>query len=58
MVKIDEEACIGCGLCEAICGDVFELNKEGKAVIKKNTKKDSSCIKEAIDSCPVNCINS
>jgi ferredoxin len=56
MVKINEDTCIGCGLCEAICGEVFEVNSKGKAAIKKNAK-DAPCIKEAIDSCPVNSIS-
>ena len=53
MVKIDTEKCIGCGACVPICAEVFEMH-EGKARVK--AQKDSSCIKEAIDSCPVDAI--
>ena len=57
MVKINENECIGCALCEAICNSVFEMGKDGKAKIKKGGDKNAECIKEAIDSCPVSCIS-
>ena len=56
MIKINKEKCIGCGLCAAICEQVFEMNKDGKAEIK--TQKDLPCVKESIESCPVEAISS
>ena len=53
MVKVDEEECIGCGLCETICPGVFKM-KNGKAKTVSN-KVDNKC-KEAADSCPVQAI--
>ncbi len=53
MVSVDEEKCIGCGVCVQICEEIFEI-KDGKAKIK--IQKDTPCIKEAIKSCPVNAI--
>jgi len=53
-IKIDKEACIGCGLCASICSEVFEM-KEGKAKVK--TQKKIPCVKEAIDQCPVDAIS-
>ena len=50
MVKIDKKKCIGCGLCVAICDEVFEMSDDLKAKIKK--QKDIPAVKEAIDSCP------
>ena len=29
-VTIDRDGCIGCGLCESICPEVFKLDEEGK----------------------------
>jgi len=28
---VDKDSCIGCGLCEGLCPDVFKMNDEGKA---------------------------
>ena len=28
-VKVQDDLCIGCGACAAICSEVFELNDEG-----------------------------
>ncbi len=54
-VSVDKETCIGCGSCEAICPEVFEL-KDGKAYPKlKETDKD--CAKEAEEACPVDAIS-
>jgi len=32
-VVVDEETCIGCGLCEETCPEVFEMNDD-KARVK------------------------
>jgi ferredoxin len=54
MVKVDKAKCIGCGLCVSICSEVFEMGSDGKAKVK--AQKNIPCVKEAIDSCPVNAI--
>jgi len=53
-VLIDKEKCIGCGLCESLCGKVFVM-KNGKAVAKTSTTNEK-CAKEAADACPVRAI--
>ncbi len=56
-VKVDEETCIGCGVCVDTCPEVFELGDD-KAIAKVNeVPKDlvESC-KEAADNCPVEAI--
>ena len=56
MVSVDKETCIGCGACVSVCENVFEI-KDNKAVIKKGQEKSKApCVKDAIDSCPVNAI--
>ena len=55
MVKVDKEKCIGCGLCSSLCEEVFEMKDDMKAHVKAN--KDIPCVKEAIDSCPVDAIS-
>lgn len=55
-VMIDESECIGCESCVEICPDVFEFDEaSGKAVVV-NPEGVDDCIQEAIDTCPVECI--
>jgi ferredoxin len=53
-IKIDKKKCIGCGLCASICEEVFEMGSDGKAKVK--AQKNIPCVKEAIESCPVEAI--
>lgn len=56
-VKIDEELCVGCGLCTNTCPDVFEMQGD-KAVAKISTvpaNLEDSC-RQAKDECPVEAI--
>jgi ferredoxin len=57
-VYIDEDECIGCGTCEELCPEVFELNEAtDKAEVVKSQGGPEDCIEEAISSCPVSCIS-
>lgn len=56
MVLVDKEKCIGCGSCESICPEVFEMI-DGKAVVKAGkASSKSSSVKEAIQICAVEAI--
>ncbi|MFH1801785.1 MAG: ferredoxin [archaeon] len=55
MVKINKDTCIGCGLCVSICDEVFEIDESYKAYVKSQEK--IPCVKEAINSCPVEAIS-
>lgn len=66
-VSIDREGCIGCGVCEALCPEVFKLLEDGKSgIIEKYRKKSlgegeigvdlASCVENAKVSCPVEVI--
>jgi len=59
-IKIDQEKCIGCGSCVAVCPELFELGGEdNKAQIKKGSIEEESntkCAQEAVDICPVQAI--
>ena len=55
MVKVDKEKCIGCGSCVAVCSEVFEMQGD-KAKVKSGAK-NTGCVKEAIESCPVDAIS-
>jgi len=56
-IKVNKQKCLGCGVCTSLCPEVFEL-KDGKSKIKEkaNLEKNKDCIKQAIDSCPVQAI--
>jgi ferredoxin len=57
-VYIDEDECIGCGTCEELCPEIFELNEAtDKAEVIKSQGGPEDCIEEAISSCPVSCIS-
>jgi ferredoxin len=38
-VRIEREECIGCGVCEALCGEVFHLIEDGKSSITEKYRK-------------------
>ena len=49
---VDQEECIGCGLCAEIAPDVFIMEGEKAVAIEENGKNSE----EAFDNCPVNAI--
>ena len=46
--KVDKDACIGCGACQAICEDVFEITDDGYATAKNVEVKDEEVKENAI----------
>lgn len=57
-VRIIEEACIGCGACEAICDSVFKLNDEGisTVIVDEVPEEFEEDVREAAESCPTDAI--
>lgn len=56
-IKIDENKCIGCGLCAALDPKTFKLDYSlGKAIVVDQPEKITPDIDEAISSCPVEAI--
>lgn len=55
---VDKEACIGCGLCESICPEVFIMEDDGKAVaIDAEISGDViDSARSAEEQCPVEAI--
>ena len=57
-VTVDQNKCIGCGACQAMCPDVFEFNDDGimdvtNSIISEDNKED---VMDAEESCPVSAI--
>ena len=57
-VKVNKDACIGCGACAAICDEVFEINDEGLSDAKVEEVKEDlqDEVRDAADSCPTGAI--
>jgi ferredoxin len=56
-VTIDRSGCIGCGLCQQICPEVFLTSEDGKAQVYAQPQKENlAAAKEAEESCPVSVI--
>lgn len=68
-VRVDRDLCIGAASCVALLPEVFELDEEGKAVIKhlkgdktsewtdaKDLSAEAKMVLEAARACPTNAI--
>lgn len=56
-IIFDEEKCIGCGSCQAVCPKFWKLADNGKAeYMGPQELKEEGCNKEAAQACPVQCI--
>jgi len=54
-VRIDEELCIGAGVCEEICPEIFRVNKDtdkAEIIKEKLDEDDEECAAEAAENCP------
>ena len=58
MKYLVNDGCIGCGLCEGVCPNVFRLNDTGlaEALDAEVDVADEAAAAEAKDSCPVGAI--
>jgi ferredoxin len=56
-VKVDADACIGCGVCESIYPDLFEMSGDGKATTKSIGNVDSALAQDAASQCPTSAIS-
>lgn len=54
-VIVDAATCVGCGLCEQNCPEVFKLEDDGIAHVKAHACSLHN-LKEVAEQCPVSCI--
>ena len=57
-LKVDENLCIGCGACEAVCPKCFRVNDEGVAevIVKEIPKELEEKAIDAKEGCPAQAI--
>ncbi len=52
-ITVDQELCIGCGVCANLFPDVFELQNNGKAEVING---DNCDCEDVVSNCPVGAI--
>lgn len=57
-VKVNEDACIGCGACCAIADSIFEIGDNGLSEVKKEKvqEDEKQAVRDAAEACPTGAI--
>ena len=57
-VVVNRDNCIGCGACESICPEAFQIDDEGiSTVVCKNFNEiDQDALNDAVEGCPTQAI--
>ncbi len=57
-VKVNEDACIGCGACCAIADSFFEIGDNGLSEVKKEEvqEDEKQAVRDAAEACPTGAI--
>ena len=55
---VDRDTCVGCGLCESVCPNVFEMDSDSIAEVITDviSPENEACAIETQDECPVSAI--
>jgi ferredoxin len=55
---VDQDLCIGCGLCADLCPEVFELDDDDKAqaIADEVPEEAEEACRDAVEQCPVEAI--
>lgn len=58
-VKVNQDACIGCGACVSMANEYFDFNDEGYSEAIKEVIEDSDLelVEDAASCCPVDAIS-
>lgn len=54
-ISIEEEKCIGCGVCQSLCQECFRLDGDIAKVVKEECQECD--LEEVANSCPTGAIN-
>lgn len=57
-LKVLKDLCIGCGACQAICDEVYEIGEDGLAEVKVTEVKEEVLedALDALENCPTGAI--
>ncbi len=55
-ILVNDSLCIGCGVCAAMCEDVFIIDEESGLAKVVSQKISKELLEEIIETCPVNAI--
>lgn len=57
-VEVNKDLCIGCGACQAIASEVFEIDDDGLAKVVSDTIKEDlkEDVMDAAEGCPTSAI--
>lgn len=53
-IRVNKDACIGCGLCSALCPKNFKMDEQGKSEVI--SQEMSPEVEEAVANCPTGAI--
>ena len=55
---VDQDLCIGCGVCPSVAPSMFEMNDEGLAdvIVDEIPAGEEDLAEEAVEACPVGAI--
>lgn len=57
-VKVLKDVCIGCGACQAICSEVYEIDDDGlaKVIVDEVPEEVMEDAVDALENCPTGAI--
>jgi ferredoxin len=55
--KVDQEKCIGCGACAALCPGVYKMNDDNKAEVFDVAGDTEENIQMSVNGCPTQAIS-
>ena len=55
-VEVEQDVCIGCGTCEMMCGQCFQIEDSKAQVINDDCENVECNMQDVVDGCPVEAI--